>query len=380
MRHPKLRVDLSGIRGLKPPYLLICNHMSNMDFQVCAFTLFPRKIHFVAAASFFLMPKLQWALKAVGAISKVQFQPDVGAIKNMIAALRNGGIVALYPEGQVATEGHTTYINPAVGKLVKTFKVPVVLAHVNGTFNVYPKWRQENLTKGPIHYRLSLLFDQEEINTLSAEEITRRLMENMQYHDPVWAKEHGYIYKGKNPAHGLQNVLYQCPKCKGEATMQPQGDRLTCESCGNGVRLDEHRMLQPVDEKSVLFPTIHDWCCWQRENIRLRFEGDPDYAMESPVVFQMAEMGVNGYSVKGKGTLTYRREGIYYEGTCDGERVAYYFPQTALEGLPFMPGDCFEVGYQKEIYCFRPEVLPMVQKWVSTCDVLRDMAIANGER
>ena len=45
--------DVSAIEGIKPPYLLLCNHLSGMDYLPTAAGMYPQKLSIVTAQHYF---------------------------------------------------------------------------------------------------------------------------------------------------------------------------------------------------------------------------------------------------------------------------------------------------------------------------------------
>jgi hypothetical protein len=93
----KLKITKVDIKGLKPPYLFISNHMAFVDFKSATRAIFPHKANYVVAIDGFL--KGEWLLRQVGCICKRKFKNDLLLIKNMKYAFDvNKSILALYPE------------------------------------------------------------------------------------------------------------------------------------------------------------------------------------------------------------------------------------------------------------------------------------------
>ena len=52
-RH-RLKIKKVNMKGLKPPYLLLCTHMSFMDFKVTTAAIFPHRANYVVAIDGFI--------------------------------------------------------------------------------------------------------------------------------------------------------------------------------------------------------------------------------------------------------------------------------------------------------------------------------------
>ena len=76
----RARVDKSEMPdGLKPPYLLLCNHNSFMDFMIMTRAIFPRRANYVVAIDGFI--GMAWLLRAVGGICNRKFTRSISLVK-----------------------------------------------------------------------------------------------------------------------------------------------------------------------------------------------------------------------------------------------------------------------------------------------------------
>ena len=70
-----------NMNGIKPPYLLLCNHNAFMDFKVAAKATFPRRENYVIAIDGFI--GREELLRTVGGICKRKFTSDVTLIRQI---------------------------------------------------------------------------------------------------------------------------------------------------------------------------------------------------------------------------------------------------------------------------------------------------------
>ena len=82
--------------GLKPPYLLLCNHNAFMDFKVATKAIFPYRANYVVAIDGFI--GREQLLRDIGCICKRKFTNDVTLIKHLRQVIKNGNIAVIYPE------------------------------------------------------------------------------------------------------------------------------------------------------------------------------------------------------------------------------------------------------------------------------------------
>src|SRR5690554_7942614 len=94
-----LKVNKVNMKGLKPPFLLLCTHHAFIDFKVTTAALFPYRANYVVAIDGFL--KREWLLRNAGGICKRKFTNDLQLIRQIREVLTtNGDILALYPEAR----------------------------------------------------------------------------------------------------------------------------------------------------------------------------------------------------------------------------------------------------------------------------------------
>ena len=94
--HNKLRKI--GMECIKPPYVLLCNHNSFMDFKVATKAIFPYRANYVVAIDGFI--GREWLLRNVGCICKRKFTNDVRLIRQLARTIENKDIAVIYPKGK----------------------------------------------------------------------------------------------------------------------------------------------------------------------------------------------------------------------------------------------------------------------------------------
>ena len=106
------KIEKINMEGLKPPYMILSNHMHFIDFELCSIGTYPQRINNVVNIDgyinkFFL---LEW----IGAISTRKFTNDVPLVKSIRKVLQRGDILAMYPEARYSPCGVTSYL-PSIG-------------------------------------------------------------------------------------------------------------------------------------------------------------------------------------------------------------------------------------------------------------------------
>ncbi len=259
------KLTKTGMEGIKPPYILLCNHNAFMDFKVATKAMWPKRANYVVAIDGFIgREKL---LRNVGCICKRKFTSDITLVRNLKQVIKNGDIAVIYPEARYSLCGTTAVLPESLGKMCKMFGVPVVTLICHGHHVNSPFWNLHDRHVAPTEAEMSLLFSPEELKEKSVDEINEAIVKAFQYDDFAWQKEKGIRTPYKGRADGLHKILYQCPACKKEYRMRSEGTKLICSSCGKSWTMSEYGELK-ADEGETEFTHIPDWYEWERANVR----------------------------------------------------------------------------------------------------------------
>ena len=122
---------LSALERVAPPYIVVANHVSFWDpFWVNSFIRHP--IQFVASDNLFRTFPLGFAMRLLGAIPKTKLMNDPETVRHIYRVLAGGGVVGLFPEGSRTNDGRLSPLVPAVARLLRRLKVPVIAARDGG--------------------------------------------------------------------------------------------------------------------------------------------------------------------------------------------------------------------------------------------------------
>jgi 1-acyl-sn-glycerol-3-phosphate acyltransferase len=137
--HGVYRLETRGVERLPPEggFVLAANHNSNFDPWPLGLPLWPRRqLYFMAKVELF-NPVLAPLLRAAGAFPVRRGEADVEAIETAVRICREGGIVAMFPEGTRRTKGLRKKFEhkPRTGsaRIALAARVPLVPAAVKGT-------------------------------------------------------------------------------------------------------------------------------------------------------------------------------------------------------------------------------------------------------
>jgi 1-acyl-sn-glycerol-3-phosphate acyltransferase len=132
------RLRLHGIEDNVPdegPALLVCNHVSYMDALILSASV-PRPVRFVMYYKIFNIPVMSWIFRTAKAIpiAGARENPELmrRAFEEIDAALADGQIVGIFPEGALTKDGEIAAFKSGVEKILETRPVPVVPMALQG--------------------------------------------------------------------------------------------------------------------------------------------------------------------------------------------------------------------------------------------------------
>ena len=319
------KVEKINMEGLKPPYMILSNHMCFADFELVAEGTYPQRVNNVVNIDGYY--QRAWLMEWIGAICTRKYTMDLHLIKSIRKVLERGDVLCMYPEARYSPAGITSYIPDSVGMLVKRNKVPVVIALHRGNYLHCPFWDYRRKRKVPMHTTLTKILTPEEIDNLSVSEINERIRNALTYNDYEYQKQNGILIKEPYRAEGLHKILYQCPHCKTEFKMSSSGAEISCNACGKHWTLNEDGSLSANNDVTE-FSSVPEWFLWEREQVEAEIARG-DYHFEDDVdVFSMPRC--YSFQKLGKAHLVHDiNDGFTLTGTYRG--AEYYINRQPLQ-------------------------------------------------
>ena len=353
----KKKVECINMEGLKPPYMILSNHMSFVDFELVSVGTYPQRMNNVVNIDgYYLRP---WLMEWIGSIGTRKFTSDIHLIKSIRKVLSRGDVLCMYPEARYSPCGTSSYLPESLGMLIKRCKVPVVIAMQRGNHLLQPAWNVKNNRKVPLHTTIKLSLTAEDIEKMSAKEINDFLKAEMTYDDYKYQKENGILITEPKRAEGLHKVLYQCPHCMTEFKMNSEGADVFCEECGKRWNLTEDGSLKAYEGETE-FSHVPDWFEWEREQVKLQIERG-EYSFEDEVDIY-SQPGCYSFPYLGKGTLTHNeKDGFVVRGHYNGEDFCIHRTPIQTNSLhveynfgKIKPmADCIDVSTEEDsFYCY----------------------------
>ena len=351
------KVECIGMEDLKPPYMILSNHLSFVDFELVALGTYPQRMNNVVNVDgYYLRP---WLMEWIGSIGTRKFTSDIHLIKSIRKVLSRGDVLTMYPEARYSPCGTTSYLPESLGMLIKRCKVPIVVALQRGNHLHQPAWNVKNNRKVPLHTTIKLVLTVEDIERMSVEEINEFIKKEMTYDEYKYQKDNGILITEPKRAEGLHKVLYQCPHCMTESKMNSEGAEIYCEECGKRWTLNEDGTLS-ANEGETEFTHVPDWFNWEKEQVRAQIEAG-EYSFEDDVEIY-SQPGCYSFPYLGKGTLTHNdKDGFVVRGNYRGEDFCIHRTPIQTNGLhveydfgKIKPHkDCVDVSTENDsFYCY----------------------------
>ncbi|MGB4338229.1 MAG: lysophospholipid acyltransferase family protein [Bacillota bacterium] len=278
----RLRLGEVQLAGVRPPFLLVANHQTEMDpFYIGVHV--PGRISFVATDSLFRNPFMDYIMSALGSIPKSKFDVDPSCIRRMLESVKRGWSVALFPEGQRSMAGYTDAIVPGIGRLAKWLDVPLVVAKLQGGFLARPCWAYW-ARRGRCALNMKLLFSREQIRQLRPEQIQKAVVDAIRNSDFEWIRTQPRLrFKGTNRAHGLHNIMFACPECGAFDCFLTKGDLSTCKVCGYSVKWGDRGEFVLVRGSRLHHENLELQDKWQRRLIESTVDRAMRAAKDTPI-------------------------------------------------------------------------------------------------
>ncbi|MBO4623317.1 MAG: 1-acyl-sn-glycerol-3-phosphate acyltransferase [Bacilli bacterium] len=208
-------------------YIILFNHQTDYD-QIVLGLSFPKvPIYYVSTEDFFSNGFKSKILRyAVNPIPIKKQTIDALAARRCVRVAKEGGTIAIAPEGNRTFSGITCNIKPSIAKLIKMIKLPIIFYEFSGGYGVQPRWA-DDVRRGPMHGSIKKILEYDDYKNLSNEELFEIIKNNL-YHDDYTLKK---TYNCDNLANYLERVFYLCPKC-GMSEFVSEANKIRCKRCG----------------------------------------------------------------------------------------------------------------------------------------------------
>lgn len=241
----------------KRNYLILLNHQTPFD-QFFVGMAFRGPIYYMATEDIFSMGWISKVIRWIIAPIPIKKQTtDIQAVMNCIKVAREGGSIAIAPEGNRTYSGKTEYMNPAIAPLARKLGLPVLLYRIEGGYGVEPRW-SDVIRKGKIRGFVSRVIEPEEAAAMTNDALYAAIRDGLYVNEAVADTE----YHHKKRAEYLERCIYICPHC-GISRFESHGDTLTCLNCGKSARYLPTKEF----EGDFGFRFVNDWYGYQEDYV-----------------------------------------------------------------------------------------------------------------
>jgi len=356
----RIRIDRDGLHLPKSGFIVMCNHTSFIDFLFVMLALYPYRFNAVTAKKYFYFKPLHRLLPYMGCIPKSLFDPDMNAVKAMGSVLRRGDHILIFPEGRCSVDGNYAGMNKATGKLVKVYRAPVIGCQIQGAYNCMPFWRDiKKFRLGRVHIQVRTILSEEDVLDQNVDEINHTIDRFFKSEAFSLNRKSLKVFRKYKLTEGLNQILYYCPVCHSEYTLECKGNAIFCTNCSSQATMDAYQKLVPSGrhkgtQEKHLPGSVHEWYRAQVLYEHKHLSEDMEKIVIPVMMKSYGEIG-EGIIDAGAGTLSFDAKGWYYEGSYFGNTLSLFFPIDTVPALPFDAGDNFQINANGMYLQFTPE-------------------------
>ena len=264
----------------KRPYLILFNHQTAFD-QFFVGMAFKGPIYYLASEDIFSNGKISSLIRYLVAPIPIRKQTtDVKAIMTCLRVAKEGGTIAIAPEGNRTYSGRTEYMSPSIAPLARKLGLPIVLFKIEGGYGVQPRW-SDVTRKGKMKGYVSEVIYPEDYASMSDDELFARIESGLYLNEAVCDAE----FYHKNSAEYLERAIYYCPDC-GLSTFESKGDVIACKKCGKQIKYLPTKELEGVGS-AFPYRFVADWYDAQADYTN---SIDPFEYIENPMYVEDVEL------------------------------------------------------------------------------------------
>ncbi|MBQ6707327.1 MAG: 1-acyl-sn-glycerol-3-phosphate acyltransferase [Clostridia bacterium] len=369
----KRKIIRNDIKDVKDPYIVIANHQAAYDF-VNLIGMCKRTMTFVISNSFYQSLPIKGVLDKLCVLPKQQFQTSLSDMKKIKAVIDAGEPIVIYPAGLMCEDGLSTPIPAATCKLLKWLGVDLYMAKVSGTYFAMPKW-STGFRPGKTTMNVYKLFSKEELADMDTEEIKVKTEQALLFDAYREQEELLVKYKNGDNVKGLENVLYVCPHCQKEFSIDVKDDGRTlyCKDCGYSQTSDEYGFLHKNGDIGEEIRYVSDWSKLIYNRFKEKLSKGEETVISTKTDIHMVDPDKNKYVKVGQGTLTLDPEKFLIEGELNGEEVSLSIPISKFPTLPFSPGKHLEIQEGQKIYRCVLEDGKLVMKFINMVKIFFEL-------
>ena len=261
-------------------YLVLYNHQTAFD-QFFVGMAFKGPIYYLASEDLFSKGWVSSLIRYLVAPIPIKKQTtDIKAILNCMRVAKEGGTIAIAPEGNRTYSGKTEYMSPTIAPLARKLGLPIALYHLEGGYGVHPRW-SDVVRKGKMRGYVYKVIEPEEYADMTDDALFTAIQEGLSVNEAVADAE----FHHKQLSDYLERAIYVCPHC-GLSEFESKADLIECKKCGRKTRYLPTKELVGVEHESP-FRFINDWYDYQSEFVNgfdnLQYTAEPLYTEKTSI-------------------------------------------------------------------------------------------------
>lgn len=329
----------------KRPYLILYNHQTAFD-QFFVGLAFKQPVYYVASEDLFsngfVSSLIRWLVEPIPIKKQAT---DVTAVMTCLRLAKEGGTIAIAPEGNRTYSGDTVYISPTIAGLAKKINLPIALYRIEGGYGVQPRW-SDKVRKGKMHSYVSKVIEPEEYANLSNEELFEIIKNELTVKEGI--ADAAFISDKK--AEYLERAMYVCPDC-GLSVFESHGNEITCTKCNKTITYGADKTLTGVGFEFP-FKFVSEWYKYQNEFVTAldinAYTENPMYCdtakISEVIVYKKKQLLKDVAEIKLYGDRVVLDEG------CEDETILRFEDVAAVSVLG---RNKLNIYYDKKIYQFK---------------------------
>ena len=345
-------------RDVEGPFLLVSNHVTDWD-PILVGCGIKKQMYFVASEHILrqgFISKLLWFIFAP--IARQKGGNAAGTVKSILRVLRDGGNVALFPEGNRTWDGLTAPFPRATGKMARSSGATLVTYRLEGGYLSSPRWSGSSVRKGKMTGGIVGIYPPEELKKMTAEEVNELIRRDI--FENAWERQEKepVRYRGRKPAEHLETFLFICPECGEAHRLQSRRADFSCTACGAKSRVLDTGFL----EGDFRFRTIRDWAVWQEEELAKRIEaaGEGPIFSDDGIMLLEVTTAKKG-TVLGTGVITLYADRLELP-------AGVTIPAKEISGMSMRGAMALFLGTSEgKVYQLVPQAVRNTQKYVLAC-------------
>lgn len=147
-------IRVTGLENVprEGPFILVPNHQSIID-PVVVQAFCPRLVHSMTKSTQFAQGFSRWLMTRLHGFPVRRYRIDPQSVRMVLRRLGEGEGVCVYPEGERTWDGTLQPFRRGTLRVLLRAGVPVIPVGIDGTWDVWPRWRKLPRFGVPIRLR-----------------------------------------------------------------------------------------------------------------------------------------------------------------------------------------------------------------------------------